>query len=142
MPWTVSVTIYTEDSRMDLEPPYRRPAGTIMNVSLPTRKGGYGPDTIYGLIDITGVPDTVTLERLRNFLIQEWPSPVERAVLLAWRDCEVIYTDLPTALRRDLTSEAKKHRGTITWVDFLAVTTFKSRGRRLTDADVPRVGRP
>ena len=144
MAWTAAITIYTEDVRMDLAPEYRRSAGTIMNVSNPTRKGGYGPDTSYGLIDVTGIPDTVALERLRNFLLEPILNPVSPATLpvVEWRNCQVIHADLVTALKRDLTSTAKKRRCTMTWADFLAATFIKGRdgGRKLQDADVPKVG--
>jgi len=142
MTWTAAITVYTEDTRMDLPEGHQRPAGTIMNVNNPTRKGGYGPNTSYGLIDVTGIPDTVALERLKRFLLQPIRNPVSPFDLpkLRWRDCQVIYLDLPTSLRRDLTNTGKKHRGTMTWVDFLAATQTSNFNRRLQDADVPRGG--
>lgn len=132
MPYTAAVTIYTEANSANREWP--RPAGTIMAVNLPARKGGFGPDTPYGLLDVTGIPDRLTIDDLQVRLTQDWRN-ISDDEIIQLRDIEVVYADLPAPVRASLNNRRIK-RATISLSDFLAATLIKRHTRRLLESDL------
>jgi hypothetical protein len=134
MPWDASVTIQTENTRMDLEIGFQRPKGTIMEVSTPNKKGGYGPNTPYGLIDITNIPDRINFIDFKNILLQNY-APLHPSIVVARKDVIVVFDDLPNQAKTNLNNDFSK-RTSITYGQFLASTYIKRHSRKLQDNDL------
>ncbi len=129
MVWTASVVVYVDEIRAG------RPVGTIMGVSTPDKEGGYGPTTHYAVIDVTGVPDAVTLESAHWTLLRAWNEIVDgNLVEHEWRDVAVDLSLLPARARNRLNNVDIK-RDKVTVNQFLSSCGIKRHARSLQLAD-------